>query len=205
MWISILNYWFCLILVISTVSIYAWLVSTMWYKCFGSRLWVLIRLAQHSAQKKDKSSIEETSNWGMCICPHNMDHQLPHAINATAVLASTPETVSTTTMVSTAVIHVAAQMGPHFARQVMRYNNLTVIDKVPDEMLHLVGEHWYEYLSEYGSSNYIMCNFQNQCLVSTWMIILLSASFCFYHWNPTVCLWVSISRQFFQEFIFIMN
>ncbi|XP_023246947.1 rhodopsin-like [Copidosoma floridanum] len=53
-------------------------------------------------------------------------------------------TLSSTELVSNAVAHVATTMGPHFARQIMRsYNNQTVVDKVPPDMLDRVGEHWY--------------------------------------------------------------
>lgn len=71
-----------------------------------------------------------------------MDHSINSAINATASFILGPETTSTTTTVTTAMVHAATTMGPHFARQVMRYNNLTVADKVPPDMLHLVGAHW---------------------------------------------------------------
>lgn len=31
---------------------------------------------------------------------------------------------------------------PHFARQIMRFNNQTVVSKVPEEMLHLIDTYW---------------------------------------------------------------
>ncbi|XP_034938625.1 rhodopsin-like [Chelonus insularis] len=36
-------------------------------------------------------------------------------------------------------------IGPHEARQGMRFNNQTVVDKVPDDMLHLIDPHWYQF------------------------------------------------------------
>lgn len=33
-------------------------------------------------------------------------------------------------------------VGPHFARQIMRFNNQTVVSKVPEEMLHLIDTYW---------------------------------------------------------------
>ncbi|KAG7200522.1 hypothetical protein KM043_001086 [Ampulex compressa] len=36
-------------------------------------------------------------------------------------------------------------IGPKMAPQWMRYNNQTVVDKVPPEMLHLVDNHWYQF------------------------------------------------------------
>lgn len=36
-------------------------------------------------------------------------------------------------------------MGPHFERQFMRFNNQTVVDKVPEEMIHLVHKYWYQF------------------------------------------------------------
>ncbi|KAK0163558.1 hypothetical protein PV327_007228 [Microctonus hyperodae] len=46
--------------------------------------------------------------------------------------------VSTITMITDAV-------GPQMARQWTRYNNQTVADKVPENMLHLIDPHWYQY------------------------------------------------------------
>ncbi|XP_014472264.1 PREDICTED: rhodopsin-like [Dinoponera quadriceps] len=34
---------------------------------------------------------------------------------------------------------------PHFMRQIMGFNNQTVVDKVPPDMLHLVDPHWYHF------------------------------------------------------------
>ncbi|XP_012172199.1 rhodopsin [Bombus terrestris] len=34
---------------------------------------------------------------------------------------------------------------PHFARQIMRFNNQTVVSKVPEEMLHLIDTYWYRF------------------------------------------------------------
>lgn len=36
-------------------------------------------------------------------------------------------------------------VGPHFARQIMRFNNQTVVSKVPEEMLHLIDPYWYRF------------------------------------------------------------
>lgn len=35
--------------------------------------------------------------------------------------------------------------GPQFARQLMRFNNQTVVSKVPEEMLHLIDLYWYQF------------------------------------------------------------
>lgn len=32
--------------------------------------------------------------------------------------------------------------GPHAMQQIMGFNNQTVIDKIPPEMLHLIDPHW---------------------------------------------------------------
>lgn len=40
------------------------------------------------------------------------------------------------------IVDVISTLGPQVARQWMRYNNQTVADKVPPEMLHLVDPHW---------------------------------------------------------------
>ncbi|XP_031847305.2 long wavelength sensitive opsin 2 [Nomia melanderi] len=36
-------------------------------------------------------------------------------------------------------------VGPQFARQIMRFNNQTVVSKVPEEMLHLIDTYWYRF------------------------------------------------------------
>ena len=48
--------------------------------------------------------------------------------------------------VATAITGVVTTVGPQMARQWMRYNNQTVADKVPEEMLHLIDPHWYKYI-----------------------------------------------------------
>lgn len=87
----------------------------------------------------------------MCFCPEEMDHNSVHAaVNATvAVLNSSAQILSNSTMVTSTIVHAAGSVvGPQFARQVMKkFNNFTVVDKVPPEMMHLVGEHWYGKLS----------------------------------------------------------
>lgn len=83
----------------------------------------------------------------MCFCPEEMDHNSVHmaANTTTAVLKLTAESFSNSTMISSTIVQAASTIGPHFARQIMKkYNNMTVADKVPPEMLHLVGEHWYD-------------------------------------------------------------
>ncbi|XP_043789027.1 rhodopsin-like [Apis laboriosa] len=35
--------------------------------------------------------------------------------------------------------------GPQFARQLMHFNNQTVVSKVPEEMLHLIDLYWYQF------------------------------------------------------------
>ncbi|XP_015510993.1 long wavelength sensitive opsin 2 isoform X2 [Neodiprion pinetum] len=44
-----------------------------------------------------------------------------------------------------AAFEVISTMGPQVARQWMRFNNQTVADKVPPEMLHLIDPHWYQF------------------------------------------------------------
>lgn len=80
----------------------------------------------------------------MCVCPQEMEHPIAAAgVNATGEFSASPGS-SSTTMITSAAVQVASTIGPHFARQVMRgFGNLTVVDKVPPEMLHLVGPHWY--------------------------------------------------------------
>jgi hypothetical protein len=48
---------------------------------------------------------------------------------------------STTTMIN--IIQATSIIGPNYAHQIMNFNNQTVADKLPSEMLHLVGAHWY--------------------------------------------------------------
>ena len=56
-------------------------------------------------------------------------------------LSSVNELTSTTTTVLTTLL--TTTLGPHVARQYMRFNNQTVVDKVPEDMLHLIDPHWY--------------------------------------------------------------
>ncbi|XP_012261693.1 rhodopsin-like isoform X2 [Athalia rosae] len=44
-----------------------------------------------------------------------------------------------------AIVETLSTIGPQVARQWMRYNNQTVADKVPAEMLHLIDPHWYHF------------------------------------------------------------
>lgn len=37
---------------------------------------------------------------------------------------------------------ITTTVGPKFARQWMRFNNQTVVSKVPEEMLHLIDTYW---------------------------------------------------------------
>lgn len=39
-------------------------------------------------------------------------------------------------------ISILTTTGPQFARQLMRFNNQTVVSKVPEEMLHLIDLYW---------------------------------------------------------------
>lgn len=83
----------------------------------------------------------------MCFCPQDMDDNSVHmAVNATtAILKTTAESMTNSGMVTSTIVQAASTIGPHFARQIMKkYNNMTVVDKVPPDMLHLVGEHWYD-------------------------------------------------------------
>ena len=56
-------------------------------------------------------------------------------------LTAAHELTSATTTVLTTLL--TTTLGPHAARQYMRYNNQTVVDKVPEDMLHLIDSHWY--------------------------------------------------------------
>ncbi|KAK9308824.1 hypothetical protein QLX08_001253 [Tetragonisca angustula] len=40
---------------------------------------------------------------------------------------------------------LATTTGPHFARQLMRFNNQTVVSKVPEDILHLIDPYWYQF------------------------------------------------------------
>ncbi|XP_057329295.1 rhodopsin-like [Microplitis mediator] len=69
-----------------------------------------------------------------------------------SVSTSIPTLITTTASVealplsgAALISHAALSMGPHAAKQWMRYSNQTVADKVPEEMLHLVDPHWYQY------------------------------------------------------------
>lgn len=46
------------------------------------------------------------------------------------------------TIINVSMIHTLSTFGPQFAHQKMKYNNQTVADKVPPEMLHLIDPHW---------------------------------------------------------------
>ncbi|XP_014220575.1 rhodopsin-like isoform X1 [Trichogramma pretiosum] len=111
----------------------------------------------------------------MCVCPQDMDSSSHHeavfgAVNATsgalAVVAaaaqqqlagassaasslhnSVPAAVAfqTSSIIVNTIAHATTTMGPHFARQMMKFNNYTVVDKVPPDMLDRVGAHWYQY------------------------------------------------------------
>lgn len=37
---------------------------------------------------------------------------------------------------------LATTTGPQFASQIMRFNNQTVVSKVPEEVLHLIDPYW---------------------------------------------------------------
>ncbi|OXU26320.1 hypothetical protein TSAR_000720 [Trichomalopsis sarcophagae] len=109
----------------------------------------LLHLAQELEMAvREGRTITEYISQAMCVCPQEMEHPLVAAgMNATGEFdTSSGSASSTTTMVTTAAVQVASTIGPHFARQVMRaFGNLTVVDKVPPEMLHLVGPHWYQF------------------------------------------------------------
>lgn len=49
------------------------------------------------------------------------------------------------TIINVSMIHTLSTFGPQFAHQKMKYNNQTVADKVPPEMLHLIDPHWYQF------------------------------------------------------------
>ncbi|XP_012278711.1 rhodopsin [Orussus abietinus] len=70
----------------------------------------------------------------MCSCPHQME-------TLTRVNESLVHTVGAVAIVS----DVLTTIGPQFARQYMKFNNHTVVDKVPPEMLHLIDTHWYQF------------------------------------------------------------
>lgn len=43
---------------------------------------------------------------------------------------------------SVIISNILTTNGPQAMRQLMRYNNQTVVDKVPPEMLHLIHPYW---------------------------------------------------------------
>lgn len=63
------------------------------------------------------------------------------------VIAELPLSSSTTFLPeATSIVSTSMPtIGPQFARQYMNFNNHTVVDKVPPEMLHLVDPHWYQF------------------------------------------------------------
>ncbi|XP_031366830.1 rhodopsin-like [Apis dorsata] len=54
-------------------------------------------------------------------------------------------TTSFFTEVMPSNISTLTTTGPQFARQLMRFNNQTVVSKVPEEMLHLIDLYWYQF------------------------------------------------------------
>lgn len=87
----------------------------------------------HSAMENVTSTIESIST----ILP---------ASSVSTALTTTAASIEASPLSGVALIsHAALSMGPHAAKQWMRYSNQTVADKVPEEMLHLVDPHWYQY------------------------------------------------------------
>lgn len=56
------------------------------------------------------------------------------AENPTSILPEFSTTMFTDVLTTT--------HGPHTMRQIMGFNNQTVVDKVPQDMLHLIDPHW---------------------------------------------------------------
>ncbi|XP_078033316.1 long wavelength sensitive opsin 2 [Augochlora pura] len=40
---------------------------------------------------------------------------------------------------------ITTTLGPQFARQIMRFNNQTVVSKIPEDMIHLIDTYWYRF------------------------------------------------------------
>ncbi|XP_046606735.1 rhodopsin-like isoform X3 [Neodiprion virginianus] len=81
----------------------------------------------------------------MCVCP-----QMEAAISSDSQNIFNPLSLDNVRNVSEftagrAAFEVISTMGPQVARQWMRFNNQTVADKVPPEMLHLIDPHWYQF------------------------------------------------------------
>ncbi|XP_015510992.1 long wavelength sensitive opsin 2 isoform X1 [Neodiprion pinetum] len=81
----------------------------------------------------------------MCVCP-----QMEAAISSDSQNIFNPMSLDNVRNVSEftagrAAFEVISTMGPQVARQWMRFNNQTVADKVPPEMLHLIDPHWYQF------------------------------------------------------------
>ncbi|XP_046412591.1 rhodopsin-like isoform X1 [Neodiprion fabricii] len=81
----------------------------------------------------------------MCVCP-----QMEAAISSDSQNIFNPMSLDHVRNVSEftagrAAFEVISTMGPQVARQWMRFNNQTVADKVPPEMLHLIDPHWYQF------------------------------------------------------------
>lgn len=77
---------------------------------------------------------------------HNVTSTMDSISTSIPTLITTTASVEVSPLSGAALIsHAALSMGPHAAKQWMRYSNQTVADKVPEEMLHLVDPHWYQY------------------------------------------------------------
>lgn len=58
-------------------------------------------------------------------------------------ISETAEFPSTETTTNSIIDRATIAMGPYFSRQMMsQYLNQSVVDKVPQEMLHLISPHW---------------------------------------------------------------
>ncbi|XP_043288003.1 rhodopsin, long-wavelength-like isoform X2 [Venturia canescens] len=65
-------------------------------------------------------------------------------VTEAVVAALNPGTALTSPM-SNVLTDTLVTIGPKFAQQFMRFSNQTVVDKVPEEMLHLIDPYWYQY------------------------------------------------------------
>lgn len=80
-------------------------------------------------------------------------HSSRHDLNDSYVLGPGTTSFHELTSVTTAAFRtlLTTTLGPHAARQYMRFNNQTVVDKVPEDMLHLIDSHWYIFNFDYFS------------------------------------------------------
>lgn len=81
----------------------------------------------------------------MCVCPEMqaaIASGTEHVLNSISKLDHV-RNISADLTPGRAIVDAMSTIGPQVARQFMRFNNQTVADKVPLEMLHLIDPHWY--------------------------------------------------------------